>query len=221
MNPHLAFLLSDIYSGALAPEHRADLEKSGLVAETIQQHGIRSVPPDQIQYLLGWDNARITSAYLIPYPSLGADGWLDHVCLRLFPPLETERCTIKYAQPRGTPPRLYLPRLNRAGIMDGATPLWVCEGQKKALSLAQLGFAAVGIQGVQGWHVRGSRELLPEFAAVPLRDRLIEVVPDGDYETNPDVNLAVRRFADALRLRGARPRRVVVPNPAQESPRHA
>jgi putative DNA primase/helicase len=218
MNAHLAFLLCSVYEGSLAPAHLADLRKSGLTDETIQLHGLRSVPPTQIGPLLGWDSPRIQSAYLIPYPSLGEGGWLDHVCLRLFPPLETEHGTIKYAQPRRTPPRLYLPRLNRAAIMDAAVPLWVVEGQKKALALAQVGLAAVGIAGVEGWHVGGSRELLPEFAAVPLRDRVIEVVPDGDYESNPDVNLAIRRLADALRARGARPRRVVVPIQSQESP---
>jgi hypothetical protein len=217
VNAHLAFLLCSAYEGSLAPAHLADLRKSGLTGKTIQLHGLRSVPLAQILPLLGWDSARIQSAYLIPYPSLGEGGWLDHVCLRLVPPLETAHDTIKYAQPRRTPPRLYLPRLNRDAIMGAATPLWVTEGQKKALALAQLGFAAVGIQGVEGWHVGGSRELLPEFAAVPLQDRIVEVVPDGDYETNENVNRAVRRFADALRARGAQPRRVVVPNPQEIS----
>jgi hypothetical protein len=217
MNPALAFLLCDAFEGNLAPAHLADLRKSGLTDETIWLHGLRSVPPDQIRPLLGWDSPRIVSAYLVPYPSLGERGWLDHVVLRLFPVLETEGGSIKYAQPKRTPPRLYIPRLNRDAIMDGTTPLWVLEGQKKALAVAQLGLPAVGIQGVEGWHVGGSRELLPEFAALPLKNRVIEVVPDGDYETNADVNMAVRRFADALRLRGAHPRRVVVPNPTQES----
>jgi hypothetical protein len=211
----LASLLSPIYDGSLAPEHLADLRKSGLSDATIQLHALRSVPPDQIRPLLGWDTPR--SAYLIPYPSLGEDGWLDHVVLRLFPPLETERGTIKYAQPKRTPPRLYVPRLNRDAIMDAATPLWITEGQKKALALAQSGFAAIGISGVEGWHVKGSRTLLPEFSALSLRGRIIEVVPDGDYETNPDVHRAVCRFADALREHGAFPRRVVIPNPVEES----
>jgi hypothetical protein len=66
--------------------------------------------------------------------------------------------------------------------------------------------------------VKGSRALLPEFSALSLRGRTIEVVPDGDYETNPDVHRAVCRFADALREHGACPRRVVIPNPVEESP---
>jgi uncharacterized protein DUF3854 len=188
-----------------------------LTDETIRMHGLRSVPPDQIRLLLKWDSPKITSAYLLPYPSLGEDGWLDHIVLRLFPPMETEKGTIKYAQRRRTPPRLYVPRLNRDEIMNAATTLWACEGQKKALALAQLGLAAVGIQGVEGWHVRGTRELLPEFSALPLRSRLVQVVADGDYETNEHVNRAVRRFADALRARGAQPRRVVVPASAAVS----
>jgi len=150
MNPSLRFILGPVYEGNLAPVHLADLRKSGLSDETIRMHGIRSVPPDAIGSLLGWDTPKITSAYLIPYPSLG-DGWLDHVCLRLFPPFETkDGSTVKYAQRRGTPPRLYIPRLHRDAIMDAGTPLWITEGQKKALALAQSGFAAIGISGVEG-----------------------------------------------------------------------
>jgi hypothetical protein len=217
MSRTLPSLLGPVYSGALAPKHLADLRKSGLTDETIRLHALRSVPPDQIRHLLGWDTPRIESAYLIPYPSLSEDGWLDHIVLRLFPPMETEHGTMKYAQPKCTPPRLYMPRLNRDAIMDAATPLWITEGQKKALALAQLGLAAVGIQGVEGWHTRGTRELLPEFSALPLQGRLVPVVPDGDFEWNPDVQRAVRRCANALRARGAQPRRVVVPAPAEVS----
>lgn len=42
------FLLSPIYPASLAPEHLADLRKSGLTDETIRLHRIRSVPPAMI-----------------------------------------------------------------------------------------------------------------------------------------------------------------------------
>jgi len=54
MSRVLASLLSPIYDGSLAPEHLADLRKSGLSDATIQLHALRSVPPDQIRPLLGW-----------------------------------------------------------------------------------------------------------------------------------------------------------------------
>ncbi len=36
VNPRLEFLLSSIYGGSLAPEHRADLEKSHLTEDLIR-----------------------------------------------------------------------------------------------------------------------------------------------------------------------------------------
>src|SRR5437667_3293179 len=49
MNPHLDFLLSVLYdSDPLAPEHLADLRKSGLSDTTIGVQKLRSVPPSMI-----------------------------------------------------------------------------------------------------------------------------------------------------------------------------
>jgi hypothetical protein len=41
VNPTLALLLSGLYDGALAPEHREDLARSGLTDETLRAHYIR------------------------------------------------------------------------------------------------------------------------------------------------------------------------------------
>jgi hypothetical protein len=51
MNATLALLLSPLYSGALAPAHRADLDKSGLTLATIYAHAIRAVPAGMIDRL--------------------------------------------------------------------------------------------------------------------------------------------------------------------------
>ena len=52
----------------LHPEHYADLkEKSGLSDETIQQAEIKTIPPDQINKLIGFNVPDLTSAYEIPY----------------------------------------------------------------------------------------------------------------------------------------------------------
>jgi hypothetical protein len=40
VNPTLALLLSNLFPGDLAPEHRADLERSGLTDETLQAQAI-------------------------------------------------------------------------------------------------------------------------------------------------------------------------------------
>jgi hypothetical protein len=229
MTPHLAHLLSPVYDGALAPEHREDLEASGLTEATIRMHGIRSVPPAMIDALLRWDSPRIRSAMLLPYPApleallveAGRPGWpwMDHVCLKLFPPFKPRdkhgqetRGTIKYGQPKGTPPRLYFPRPALPEVlMAPETPLWLIEGQKKALAAAQAGLAAVGFSGIQGWHVKGSRALLDDFDLIPLDGRVVELVPDADVQTNPDVHRGAARFAEALTARGAHVRLVLLP----------
>jgi uncharacterized protein DUF3854 len=215
MSRTLASLLGPVYGGALAPEHLADLRKSGLTDETIQAQYIRSVPPCLIPRLLGFDVRDVQSALLFPFRS-PAGGFMDHVRIKVFPALTDRKGhTLKYLQRRGSAPRLYFVGSCIDEVLHGSGPLWLVEGEKKSLAVAQVGLPAVGFCGVQGWHTRGTRELLPEFAALRLEGRLVQVVPDGDYETNPDVQRAVRRCADALRARGAQPRRVVVPAPVE------
>jgi len=65
MNPFLSFLLSDIFPGALHPEHLADLQKSGPKDETI---GCGKLP------------------FAV------SRGWLvDHTRMKIFLPLEGKR----------------------------------------------------------------------------------------------------------------------------------
>jgi hypothetical protein len=210
VNPTLGLLLSDVYSGALAPEHRADLEKSGLAAETIAAHKIRSVPPSMIERLLGFDASKVVSAYIIPYAD-PRGGWMGHVRLRIFPPYEDDQGrSVKYLGPKGAPPRVYFP-LPVIPHISTEVPLWCVEGAKKALAVSQLGFPAIGFEGIEGWHYRGSTDLLEDFACINLMSRVVELVPDGDVQTNPNVRRGALRFADTLRAWGGQPRLVRLP----------
>jgi hypothetical protein len=231
VNAHLEFLLSTVYDGALAPVHREDLEKSGLGKDIIESQFIRSVPPHLIARLLGFDIPAIVSALLFPFRS-PAGGFMDHIRMKVFPtlvkvtrdghtrwihaieqaPHDVKHETVKYLQPKGSPPRLYFVSSCLRAVLDGDEPLWLVEGEKKALAVAQMGLPAVGFCGVEGWHAKGSRALLKDFAALRLRDRIIEILPDGDYNTNEHVQRAVRRLGVALAEAGARPRAVLLPN---------
>ena len=95
MNPHLELLLSRPYDGALAPEHLADLRKSGLTDETIAAQLFRSAPPAMISKLLGFDLPAIRSAMLLPFRS-PAGGFMDHARVKIFPSLtDADGHTIK------------------------------------------------------------------------------------------------------------------------------
>jgi hypothetical protein len=214
MNRPLDFLLSAIYDGStLHPEHLADLRKSGLTDETIALQKIRTIPPHMIDQLLGFETPKVRHAYLIPFAD-PRGGWMDHVRMKIFPAITTESGTIKYLQPRRSGVRLFFPLATLGRVFVGDAAVWFVEGEKKALAVSQLGFPAVGFAGIEGWHLAGSSTLLADFAAIPLRGRIVELVPDGDVQTNPNVARGVRRFADALREVGARPRLVRLPEVA-------
>jgi Domain of unknown function (DUF3854) len=211
VSPALARLLEPMYDDLLAPAHRDDLRRSGLTEETIRAHFIRSVPPAMVRGLLGVDPDGLVSALAFPFRSQ-AGGFMDHVAVKVFPALLDDRGhKVKYLQPKGAPPRLYFTTAAR-GALDSAAPLWLVEGLKQSLAVAQLGLPAVGFCGIEGWHRRGSRELLSDFDALALRGRIVELVPDGDWQTNNNVRRGVLGLCDALLFRGARPRIVVLPD---------
>jgi hypothetical protein len=209
----LDFLLSCLYDDCLAPEHLADLRKSGLTDETIRMQKFRSTPPSMIGSLLGFETPKVVSAYLIPFADPRGGGlWLDHVRVKVFPAIATEQGTIKYLQPRRSGVRLFFPLASLDGVLRMADPLYLIEGEKKALSVAQLGLPAIGICGVEGWHLAGERGLHPDLDDVGLRGRIVNVVPDADVRTNPAVHRAVYRLGEALAARGAEAKLVLVPD---------
>jgi hypothetical protein len=59
--------------------------------------------------------------------------------------------------------------------------------------------------------VAGSTALVGDFDAVPLGGRRVELVPDGDWQTNAGVRRGALRLAEALDRRGSRVRLVRLP----------
>jgi hypothetical protein len=205
MNLHLRLLLSRVYDGALAPAHREDLRRSTLTDEMIAAQYIRSVPPSMIPRLLGFDPPGVRSALLFPFRS-PAGGFMDHVRMKVFPPhTDAGGHAVKYLQPRRSGVRLYFVGRCLERVLYSDEPLWITEGEKKACCVAQLGFPVVGITGVHGWHAKGSCLLLSDFDAIGLAGRVIELLPDSDYQTNAQVEHAIRSLAYALVARGAKP----------------
>ena len=217
MNPHLEMLLSNVYPGSLAKVHRDDLKKYPISDATIAQQKIRSVPPNMIQHLLGFDPPGVVSAMLIPFAD-PAGGWMDFPRVKVFPTLERirgkgkKRETIKYLQPKASGARLFFPLATMETVCTSLAPLYVYEGEKKAILMAQYyGYPTIGLCGVECWHTTGSDELLPDFDCIRLRGRVVKVIPDGDVETNRNVSRAVWRFGAALARRGAKPELVHLP----------
>jgi hypothetical protein len=195
----------------VGPDHLADLRKSGLTDQTINLQRFRSIGPTTVKRLLGFSTKGLDTGLLIPFPD-PRGGFTDHIRVKVFPTLQDAKGhSIKYLQPPGSDVRLFFPLVCLREVCEGDAPLWLVEGEKKSLAAAQLGLPAAGFCGIEGWHASGSTELVPDFDQIKLADRVVELVPDGDVQTNAHVRRGAERLALALARRGARPRLVVLP----------
>jgi hypothetical protein len=185
---------------SLHPDHLADLrEGSALSAETLLTAGIRSLAPAEWpRYLSPWLAAKVQSCYLIPYPQAN-----NFYRAKLFPPIpDKDGHTVRYYQPAGTAPRLYLPPRARAALADPSVPLLITEGEKKALKADQEGQAGAALGGLWSWLLDG--QPLPDLDRVDWCERETILVPDSDVWTRPDLLRAVYALGKELEARGAR-----------------
>ena len=170
--------------GHLSPDHLADLQKSGLTPNTIEQLKYSSVVPSSLNSL-GPKYRDVTSAYDLPYFTLAGEIY-GFKRLRLFPPIKNgDGSTIKYYQKAGTSPHLYWPPLLdwQAIACDYGQTLYLTEGEKKSASLCQLGFPCIGIGGVWNWRVKldsGKCLDCPELDQIVWKNRQVEIIPDSD-----------------------------------------
>lgn len=181
------------------PDHWTDLQKSGLSDEIISSAGIYSVPPADIQRVLGFNTPKVESALAFPYPGN------DFVRLKVFPPYEDkEGNKVKYLQRKDSGVHLYVSSLIKDKLNDINEPLYIVEGEKKTLAGVQKGLCCVGIGGIWNWKESGTDELIPEIKNLLLLDRSIIIVPDSDFTKNRHVLEAVYRLGHKLEQLGAK-----------------
>jgi hypothetical protein len=183
---------------ALHPDHQADLERSGLTAATIAAAGIRSLAPAEWAWYVGAARAgRLTSAYLLPYS--GTD---DFYRVKLFPPLpDGAGHTVRYVQPAGSTPRLYIPPQAQAALTDPSVALRITEGEKKALKADQERLPCLGLGGLWNW--RHAERPITDLDTIDWVERPVILTPDSDVWTRPELLKAVYALGRELETRGA------------------
>ncbi len=188
----------------LAPEHYADLDKSGLTEATVSLIQVAGASPTEAK------RHGADSAYALPYFQL--DGSVNGFHrLKLLPPVKTSSGTMRYWQPPNTSPHLYLPPLlswlNVA--RHATTELTITEGEKKAAAACQHGLITAAVGGVWNWTSTldtGERLTLPMLDEFHWTNRSVLVCPDSDaWRDGKGVQILMGFFALAkeLQSRGA------------------
>jgi hypothetical protein len=189
------------------PDHKRDLQASGIDLDLASKAGVRSYTNkesiDDLMKKCGWGaNHPVKSILLFSYPDT------DHWRIKVFPPIQKRKGEpAKYLQPKGLGNRLYI----LPGVDPQAdTPLWITEGEKKALKMTQEGFPCIGLGGVWSWcsgskgYRAGRGRVIPDFEKVNWLDREVTIVFDSDAWTNMNVAKAEMALAKELQSRGAR-----------------
>jgi putative DNA primase/helicase len=132
----------------------------------------------------------------IEIPYFNENGKIPYSRYRYFPPLKKDGDEIKYLSPTGEPAIPYIvPEIwNLAGKTN--KPLWITEGEKKAMALIQRNIDAIAIPGV--WN---TQELFS--TSFKWKGRTVILAFDRDLETNPSVRQAFYKFAFQLYSKGA------------------
>jgi hypothetical protein len=190
------------------PDHKADLLASGLDLEYARKAGVFTLPPGDVGKVLGacgwaWAAPRVDSVLVFLYPETD-----DYWRCKLFPPPKNRKGQeVKYLQPKNSTNRLYFP----PGVdLRADTPIWVTEGEKKALKLTKEGFPCIGLGGVWSWrngsrgYRQGKGRVIRDLDLVGWVSREVTIVFDSDAATNTMVALAERELAMELAARGAK-----------------
>ncbi len=192
--------------------HRQHLADSGISDEIMAERGYCTVT-DRAQVAHMAASQRQLPAIGFPVHQLGVyyTTLIRPDCPRRETKEDGAEKSVKYEWPANVKLCLdMLPRYEEA-LADVTIPLCITEGIKKtdAASSQAWGNKAVwiSINGVWGWmdgkDADGNRYLLPDYRKIPLRGRHLILIPDSDYETNPQVKMAFDEHAKALMARGA------------------
>ena len=206
----------------LRPEHVEHLQTSGLSEATIATARIGSVEPEEAERL-GY--AKKLAGIVFPYAgtAIVVNGeTVAYTRLRVDPARQRSPGR-KYENPlkrriqHGYTYYPYVPEQVALLCKDAARPVFVTEGEKKALKLGQEGFPAIGIPGVYMFTDPSSRKpahskpLHPGLTRWRWRGRTVYVCFDSDRTEKDGVGLAHERLCSALTQQGAVVKVVVLP----------
>jgi len=191
----------------------ADLKNSGLSDETIVRAGLKLYSNDNeaLKKELGFNTingipiADQTSLIDIPYTN--EEGHREYSRYKMIPQLDADT---KYLHPLRTPSRPYIPQIVHEAKSKSSQPIWITEGEKKALKVCQEGRPCIGLAGVWGFKAgqnsklsEDDKQLWSELKRFQWQGRSVYMGFDSDVYTNPQVRYALFELAIKLLALGA------------------
>jgi putative DNA primase/helicase len=218
----------------LCSAHLAELRASGLNDDTIRAAKIYTeYDAERIKNNLNWKTGgpqkwQHGQALVFPFRSLIGVTIPEYRRVKLSQARQSKATklrpakTIKYESPMGMRNYAYFAPDFAELSQDIAAPIFITEGEKKALKLWQeIRRAVVGLVGVWGFALKrerdkdgkaiGDRKLLPELEAINWQGRTVWIVYDSDAKQNAEVRRAETALAEELAKRGATVRIIRLP----------
>ncbi|HJW87059.1 MAG: hypothetical protein A2132_06250 [Nitrospirae bacterium RBG_16_43_11] len=200
----------------LSAWHVENLMKRGFTRETIITAMFKSVTHEQISGVVGFSPAAGEEARrrgLVGSPGI-AIPFIDPINptklrdtrFRLDYPAEIGGKPAKYISRKGAGNLIYFPPGCSDKLQDISVPIFIVEGEFKALAAYQAGLFAVGLIGVFGWKGKGpdgQSQPIADFELIAWKGRQVIIVFDSDVATNPQVSKARHEFGKELYRRGA------------------
>ncbi len=186
-----------------------------------RERGIQllSAEASQLKYCMPEEHATLVGnksinvpGLLIPYfnPQGKLTGLIRFKVLGEFTPAGSKK-PVKYLQKAGSTSQLYFSPLLDWGTItqDTAIPIFIVEGELKAIKACQEGIHAVGVSGVYNWRKRDDDDNsspIPCLNLIKWGNRVVYICFDSDAATNPMVLKAELALAKEIFNRGATPR---------------
>lgn len=194
-----------------------DVQDSGLSPEILEraQARIFDGKADTLKDRLGFakiDGQSILQSYrLIEFPYIDEKGNVTRYEYKPFPSahFKNEEKPRKYLQAKGQAPTPYILPDVWAAKDKNNRPLWITEGVKKVLAIAQAARLAVGLSGVWNFRAGKDREdpenigLWADLEGFRWTGRTVYIGFDADLWVNPMVRHALYELSFILYAQGA------------------
>lgn len=192
----------------ITSNHKIQMEESDISLLVANKCGVYSeVNAGKIEKILRrpLNNVEKNQEYLVfPYFSMQDRNKIVTYSVRPDKPTDPKN---KYYKVRGDRNYLYVPKiLTKEDFQDVSKPIFITEGEKKAICGASHGYIVVSVGGVWSWKTKnkdGDSITLPEFSQINFKNRKTYIVFDSDWLENWNIYQSVIQLSRFLKTLGA------------------